>query len=329
MKELLYKKSQAVAALNRVEGFEPMELARTIKQEGQEDQLYLDVKYRKLWFRLVHPLGKIVSRILNFNETMALAEARIYLDHKDDSENYVANAFSMKFRTDDPRFGDKFLEMAETAAVGRALSDAGFGVQFADVGESNDPNQVDAGIPVSMQYPDPGVMWNQNQEGMTASAATVPQKDGSQWPASVHGDTSGYGEPSMYGRGQEANPAFETASSYPGNPMMNQFYQQAQTQGNMVGSAHRQGSQPIPDSQSGNFPDASLSVEELVQRMSYEQAKAVVIGGKGKFGGKTMGQVAMESPGSLEYFASSYRGHNNLIPAAARVLLNQALPLAG
>ena len=57
--------------------------------------------------------------------------------------------------------------------------------------------------------------------------------------------------------------------------------------------------------------------------------KAVVIGGKGKFGGKSMGEVAVESPSSLDYFASSYRGHNNLIPAAARVLLSQALPKAG
>ena len=51
MKELLYKKSEAVAALNRVDGFHPMELARKIGEEGQEEQLYLDVKYRKLWFR--------------------------------------------------------------------------------------------------------------------------------------------------------------------------------------------------------------------------------------------------------------------------------------
>ena len=33
MKELLYTKSEAVAALNRVEGFNPMELARTISEK--------------------------------------------------------------------------------------------------------------------------------------------------------------------------------------------------------------------------------------------------------------------------------------------------------
>ena len=127
MKELLYKKSEAVAALNRVDGFHPMELARKIGEEGQEEQLYLDVKYRKLWFRLVNPAGKIISRIITFTENMAVVEARIYLDKCDQEDNYVANSFSQKFRSDDPKFGDKFLEMAETAAVGRALSDAGYG----------------------------------------------------------------------------------------------------------------------------------------------------------------------------------------------------------
>ena len=52
MKELLYKKSEAVAALNRVDGFHPMELARKIGEEGQEEQLYLDVKYRKRTWQL-------------------------------------------------------------------------------------------------------------------------------------------------------------------------------------------------------------------------------------------------------------------------------------
>ena len=32
MNELLYQKNQAVAALNRVEGFEPLEFARTINR---------------------------------------------------------------------------------------------------------------------------------------------------------------------------------------------------------------------------------------------------------------------------------------------------------
>ena len=37
MKELLYKKSEAVAALNRVDGFHPMELERKRGEEGKEE----------------------------------------------------------------------------------------------------------------------------------------------------------------------------------------------------------------------------------------------------------------------------------------------------
>ena len=125
MSELLYNKSKAVEELNKVEGFYPLELARVISNEGQEEQRYLDVKYRKLWFRLVNPTGKIISRIVHFTENMAVVEARIYLDKCDQEDNYIANSFSQKFRTADIQFGDKFLEMAETAAIGRALADAG------------------------------------------------------------------------------------------------------------------------------------------------------------------------------------------------------------
>lgn len=191
MKELLYTKSEAVAALNRVEGFNPMELARTISRENQEDQLYLDVKYRKLWFRLVHPLGKIISRIVSYTENMALVEARIYLDKCDIEDNYIANSFSQKFRSDDPQFGDKFLEMAETAAIGRALADAGFGVQFADVGEDNDPAQVDAGITVPFSGTAvPGTVGEPLQGDRTPQNSGVQSQNTSN-PASYAGNVKG------------------------------------------------------------------------------------------------------------------------------------------
>ena len=377
MKEKLYDRSEAVAALNRVEGFNPMELARTLSKEGQEDQLYLDVKYRKLWFRLVHPLGKIVSSIRSFTENMAIVEARIYLDKCDAEENYIANAFSQRFRTNDPNFGDKFLEMAETAAVGRALSDAGFGLQFADVGEENDPMQVDAGIQI------PGMTAQSQAQGNYTSQGDVPwnpqMQSGMQGnnipPANQYGQNP---QPAMTGNPQmqpamtenqgmqataqnqgnqsqtipqgTANP--HSSALAQSNPMMNQFYQQAQEKGttigqNPVGAPQMQNGFGNQNQQASQMPqmqgnsqassqysptaslDESLPVEELVQRMTYEQATQVVINGNGKFGGKTMGQVAVESPKNLEWFAQSYSGKNHLIPAAARVLLNTAMPMAG
>mgnify|MGYP006923436033 FL=1 len=42
-----------------------------------------------------------------------------------------------------------FLKWQKPQRLGELLADAGYGLQFADVGEGNDPMQVDAGIPVN------------------------------------------------------------------------------------------------------------------------------------------------------------------------------------
>lgn len=306
MKEMLYNRSEAVAALNHVEGFNPLEFARKIANEGQEEQLYLDVKYRKLWFRLIHPQGKITSQILNFTENMALVEARIYLDKNDSGDNYIANSFSQKFRSADPQFGEKFLETAETAAIGRALADAGFGLQFADVdmAEGNDPGQVDAGIPVPTGYA---------EQGMQENVAPIPQ--------------------------MQPNGALPSTAPGNGQQMMHQFYRQAHATGNTMGQP---GIMPAADSSqayqntgamqipAGQAPlSESTSVEELMIVMTYEQATQVIIKGNGKFGNKTMGQVAIESPSSVKWFAYDYTGNDNRIPAAARIILKKAVPMAG
>jgi len=310
MSELLYNKSKAVEELNKVEGFYPLELARVISNEGQEEQRYLDVKYRKLWFRLVNPTGKIISRIVHFTENMAVVEARIYLDKCDQEDNYIANSFSQKFRTADIQFGDKFLEMAETAAIGRALADAGYGLQFADVGEGNDPMQVDAGIPV-----------NQGTQMQTAMPAQTPAPGMQQTPNQSAGTM----------------PSFPPQVT-PGQQMMEQFYQEAQANGNTIGGVTGTGqmTNPVMSPATGSVPvmqqmpskpqflDPNMPVEELVKWMSYEQAIQVAVTGQGKFSGKTMGQVAIESPSSLQWFAEQYHGQNHFIPAAARVILAKA-----
>ena len=48
-----------IPAINTVDGFNPADFVRTTVGEEGENDLYLDVKYRLLWFRLHHPNGKI------------------------------------------------------------------------------------------------------------------------------------------------------------------------------------------------------------------------------------------------------------------------------
>ena len=112
MKEtLLYDSVPAIAGLNRVDGFEPRTMMRELG-DSQNKTLYLDVLFRKLWFRLKNPNGRISKRIIKLTDQVAVVEARIYLDKGDGEENYLANAFSLRFFNADGEFGSKYLEMA-------------------------------------------------------------------------------------------------------------------------------------------------------------------------------------------------------------------------
>ena len=96
----MYEQETAVAALHQVEGFDPRKFMRLIQKEDQSSRYYLDVAYRKLWFRLCYPEGKIVKTIRSITAQMAIVEARVYLNKNDPDDSYVANAFAQKFRED-------------------------------------------------------------------------------------------------------------------------------------------------------------------------------------------------------------------------------------
>ncbi|WP_243871008.1 hypothetical protein [Dorea longicatena] len=119
---------------------------------------------------------------------------------------------------------------------------------------------------------------------------------------------------------------------------MTSDYLKAHFKGNTIGGVTGTGqmTNPVMSPATGSVPvmqqmpskpqflDPNMPVEELVKWMSYEQAIQVAVTGQGKFSGKTMGQVAIESPSSLQWFAEQYHGQNHFIPAAARVILAKA-----
>ena len=101
----MYDSVEAVHNLNSVEGFNPRSFMRIIQGEGESAKYYLDVAFRKLWFRLKYPEGRISKRLLKLENDMAVIEARVYLNYRDAEDQFVANAFSHKFRADDSQFG--------------------------------------------------------------------------------------------------------------------------------------------------------------------------------------------------------------------------------
>ena len=69
----MYESIPAVAELNKVPGFNPLKLLRRIiSPENGEEKLQLDLRYKKLWFRLANPKGRIRLNALRITEQMAL-----------------------------------------------------------------------------------------------------------------------------------------------------------------------------------------------------------------------------------------------------------------
>lgn len=167
-KSMLYETNDAVRALNKVEGFEPKDyLRKEVSEEGVS--FYLDTKYRLLWFRLKYDNGKIVKIPKALNKEYATFEVRIYADKNDAEDNFLANGFASRYKDDtNEKFGLNFVESAETAALGRALKDAGFGTQFCDIALPNDQTIVDAGVHISFDLGNDEITNPEDVDGSTA-----------------------------------------------------------------------------------------------------------------------------------------------------------------
>ena len=70
-----------------------------------------------------------------------------------------------------------------------------------------------------------------------------------------------------------------------------------------------------------------MPVEQIYSLLTREKAASVVVP-VGFNKGKTLGQVALEKPESLDWYVSSYGGPDNLLRAAAEFLLNAAFTQA-
>lgn len=349
--DCMYQNVQEIHELNHVEGFDPRKYMRLLANDGQSARYYLDVVYRKLWFRLKYPNGKIVKTLKKLTDQVAIVEARIYLDRSDPEESFISNALAQKYMSSDDQFGNKYVELAETAAVGRALADAGFGLQFADLEGETDPNIVDAGLE-HMTAPDPGSL---------LPAGTCLEEDAGETLAETEEQLPGqydindyigqdYGEMPF---GQEEQMLLAMAGNVP--PMMQQTAsaatqqnrqgttkaRQAQSRPRTANSRQTQPSASNPQNGSGqNTASAQggqpsiqdtisriqrdLPVEQIYKMLNRDMATSLVISAgcyKDKY---TLGQLAIEKPQSLSWYVNDYKGPDNLLRAAARFLLDAA-----
>lgn len=131
-----------LASINAVEGFEPEAYAVDYTDlNTKETRKRLPVIAQIAWFRLKYPMGKIALKTEQ-KGNIFVATARIHPDYKDPADAYLAEATASRGKSEDmPSVSPR--EWAQTAAIGIALRNAGFGLQFAMAGESFSANAPD------------------------------------------------------------------------------------------------------------------------------------------------------------------------------------------
>ena len=120
--------------INAVEGFDPRPFAVDYTDLGTgQTRKRLPVMIQMAWFRLRYPEGKISVEVTQVHDCF-VAKARVYPNYRDPVECYLAEATASRGRCQDkPSVSPR--EWAQTAAVGIALRNAGFGLQFSAAGE--------------------------------------------------------------------------------------------------------------------------------------------------------------------------------------------------
>ena len=315
--------------LNEIDGFNPMEYARHIQDSNGNDCLYLDVQYRKLWFRLANPNGKIVKSIKTFDGNIAVVEARVYLDKNDAADCFVSNAFAQRsFDGNNADYGTRYLESAETAAVGRALADAGYGLQFC---LEQDTTPVDAGQQTTLTVQQPV---SQQQNVVPQSQAVQSVQPMPQTQPIVQSAPTRVQQPVQYVQSaQQVQPTQPMRQ-----PVTHQNVQQSQTvqpvqyaqpvqtqyapQQYVNNRVQQIQSQPVVQAQTFT---AQTPLDVVVANMTYEQAVKVVYHcNSAKFNGKTLGELSLNGLDQINWIINNYPdGKNNIVKGAAIIISNR------
>ena len=73
----------AAGSLHQVPGFDPLKhLKRSVNDKG-EPVMKLDLPYKRLWFRLACPNGRLLLNPLRITDQMAIFEAQVFFQRED------------------------------------------------------------------------------------------------------------------------------------------------------------------------------------------------------------------------------------------------------
>ena len=291
---VVYNAESTAAGLNRVKGFDPLKYVRST-----ENGAVLDLPYQKLWFRLRHPNGKIRIFIKNLSEKIAAVEARVYFDRADSEP--AANCIISGVDAEDKVSVAK----AQHDAMEKALSDAGFGLQFIPVNPSAAKSEEKAVTKKAEKPKQPAkeVKPEKAEEPVKAEIKTEAVKAEPE-TAPVKAET------------EEASPVTDPLLSVVNNIESGSIKVDEQT-GEVIEQQAAAEDEPTPVSY-----DKTTPIDEICAVMTLEDAKNYVIDG-GPYNGWKVGTLAERRPVKvLEMIIEKYPTEDNILRAATKLILD-------
>lgn len=291
---VVYNAESTAAGLNRVKGFDPLKYVRST-----ENGAVLDLPYQKLWFRLRHPNGKIRIFIKNLSEKIAAVEARVYFDRADSEP--AANCIISGVDAEDKVSVAK----AQHDAMEKALSDAGFGLQFIPVNPSAVKAEEKA-VTKKAEKPKQAMKETKPEkaeEPVKAEIKTEPVKAEPE-TAPVKAET------------EETPPVTDPLLSVVNNIENGSIKVDEQT-GEVIEQQAAAEDKPAPVSY-----DKTTPIDEICAVMTLEDAKNYVIEG-GPYNGWKVGTLAERRPVKvLKVIIEKYPTEDNILRAATKLILD-------
>lgn len=297
----MYEAVPVVSELNKVPGFNPLKFLRRTKDGNWK----LDLKIKKLWFRLKYPTGRIKLSALKITDQLAIIEARVYFD-KNDAQ--PAASFTAQ-RENKTTPGGLYIESAQHSAIDEALSAAGFGIQFipAKEAESIPVGQVSAAVqePAKRETVTP-------KESAAPSAKTVENVPAPTPETVVE-------EPAPKESVAEEIPAAVDVSHAASLEEVFPPVQEAEAVPEESVEVHAEETVEVPEEAAAVPYTKEMSVDEICARMTEEEAGNIIVPA-GTCKGWTLSQVADRRPVSLKWYLTGYSGDDNILRAGARIM---------
>lgn len=291
----LFHAVPAVSELNRVAGFDPLKFLKKTAR-GHE----LELRYKKLWFRLKYPAGRTRLTPLRITDQLAIIEAKVFFD-KDDADpasSYIATM------TQENAPAGLYIQAAEHDALDMALTNAGFGVQFAPMPKADTPHTESAAP----------VMEAGSVPAHHAAAEQVRTE-----PAAVQGDI----EPVVVQQPEQEVVHHEEAVP-DAAPVAVIAEQPAEAVSEPVTETELPFEYDEPKIVSYT---KDMDVDAICALMTETEAEEIIVP-IGTCSGQTLKQVAERRPASLKWYVKGYSGDDNILRAGAKLMLDKLQRMA-